>query len=406
MCTNAGFCLCRPGWSGTACQISGNPSSSLATSSETVFALSAAGPFTSNDPVSSQRHLAMETAGWIWRYRDSMMQQQSKGVALSADLHGSVNTLQLISILAAVVGSVFLLLTLFILHLRSRNLVSGLCKHNSHSVKSCHSRRPPCCLVLRRSFSRFNEHQDRKDALAHGLRPQGAPKANRNEAIVDDDEELGRPGRTPRAASRRRHSFDSSDRPGRKASWSKRRHHKKQVYAHDDGHDNDYDYKGNSLDGSVGLSNEDDEDDEVGEEEEEEEEERSTTNRADDEDTVSEGRWSGSVNGNSADRQRNMKERGPAKSGAKRDHYDRQKMNKTAKKKKKKSRKERWCPDWPLNDLSSHRHLSDREDTSDKKRLEEEASDEEGFGISNDRNQSGANAADRIIKFGNMPSYR
>ncbi|TPP58277.1 28S ribosomal protein S5 mitochondrial [Fasciola gigantica] len=158
ICTNGGFCLCRIGWSGNACQVEASTDSSML--------LAAA----ATDRVSSinRNILANPTllppdpdiAKRIWTQMDAMRRPDHK----SGSQHDSednpktkLNTLYLVIILASVVGGTFLVLFIFMVIYRRRGQ-AGFPRKRTRSG----------CLPLTGSSKRLDQHTSPYNAKGNG----------------------------------------------------------------------------------------------------------------------------------------------------------------------------------------------------------------------------------------------
>ncbi|KAF8572262.1 hypothetical protein P879_00679, partial [Paragonimus westermani] len=113
LCMDTGFCLCHPGWTGLACQLSettvrsSRPSSPVA-NTKTPFAI---------DPDMIPR---------IWAYMEAMQRSDWTASDISRDTSGGraekthLTTFYLVAILGSVVGGMFIFLTIFMLIYRRR----------------------------------------------------------------------------------------------------------------------------------------------------------------------------------------------------------------------------------------------------------------------------------------------
>ncbi|OON21506.1 Disintegrin [Opisthorchis viverrini] len=109
LCTNAGFCLCHPGWTDSVCHVPDTTGSSSAKSN-----------FQSASSVlHSNLHPEQDLVALIWAYREAMSRSGAAAGLTSGELSDSnktqMNTVYLVAILGSVVGGVFICLAIFML---------------------------------------------------------------------------------------------------------------------------------------------------------------------------------------------------------------------------------------------------------------------------------------------------
>ncbi|CAH8591542.1 unnamed protein product [Schistosoma mattheei] len=176
LCTNAGFCLCHPEWTGNACElavvitnksitITNDRNSSSSSSSSSSIVSSQSTIMNNMNPLSS------EVIHWIWDYLEQMQKSygNSRHFQLKRFSHNNnnngenykapLNTLYLVCILGVVVGGIFLFLAIFMFIYRRRGRPSIFNKsyYNNHnhrkfcafSRNGCRRRR--CCKINQRN---------------------------------------------------------------------------------------------------------------------------------------------------------------------------------------------------------------------------------------------------------------
>ncbi|TGZ70463.1 hypothetical protein CRM22_003181 [Opisthorchis felineus] len=114
LCTNAGFCLCHPGWTDSVCHVPDTTGSSSAKSN-----------FQSASSVlHSNLHPEQDLVALIWVYREAVSRSGAVADSTSGGLSNSnktqMNTIYLVAILGSVVGGVFICLAIFMLVYRRR----------------------------------------------------------------------------------------------------------------------------------------------------------------------------------------------------------------------------------------------------------------------------------------------
>ncbi|TNN06353.1 Disintegrin and metalloproteinase domain-containing protein, partial [Schistosoma japonicum] len=154
LCTNAGFCLCHPQWTGAACELSIVFNTSSADnrnddlSNQTIVSSSEIPIHSSIITSNNKSPLSSEVIQWIWAYLEQIQQSygndsrdfQFKRFSLDnsnsdGNYKAPLNTLYLVCILGVVVGGVFLFLTviMFIYRRRGRsNIFTKSYYRNNH----------------------------------------------------------------------------------------------------------------------------------------------------------------------------------------------------------------------------------------------------------------------------------
>uniref|UniRef100_A0A3Q0KL92 Putative adam (A disintegrin and metalloprotease) n=1 Tax=Schistosoma mansoni TaxID=6183 RepID=A0A3Q0KL92_SCHMA len=174
LCTNAGFCLCHPEWTGNACELPlviTNQSNNITNNQNDILSNSSLSSIVSSQSTIIMNPLSSEVIHWIWDYLEQMQKSygNSRNFQLKRFSHNNnnngenykapLNTLYLVCILGVVVGGVFLFLAIFmfIYRRRGRSNIFNKSYYNNHnhrkfcafSRNGCRRRR--CCRINQRN---------------------------------------------------------------------------------------------------------------------------------------------------------------------------------------------------------------------------------------------------------------